>query len=203
MCAASAAKPETAPFPWRAMLILIAVNLTEPIVMAVLFPMAPFMVAEWVPHDSVGTWAGLLTSAFNLASVPAGIFWGRISDRVGRRPAMLWMLFGSALSMIVFGTAGSLAHAMVARLLGGLFSGIGGLVAATIRELTTESQRSFAVSSTAWAFGVGFCIGPMMGGFLIRPVASPEPQPGPPRDPDPNPDDPDSDPDPTRSRMCA
>ena len=90
------------PFPWRVIFILLACNLTEPIVMAVLFPMAPFMVGDWVARDEVGTWAGALTSAYNLASVPSGIFWGRLSDRWGRRPCMGMLLMGSASSIIIF-----------------------------------------------------------------------------------------------------
>ena len=129
-------------FPWPAIFILLGCNLTEPIVMAVLFPMAPFMVGDWVGQDEVGTWAGMLTSAYNLASVPAGIFWGRLSDRWGRRPCMICLLAGSAFSIIVFGCAGSLRHAMLARCLGGVFSGMGGLVTAGMRDLTTEEQVS-------------------------------------------------------------
>eukprot|EP00966_Prymnesium_polylepis_P225599 5218981-Prymnesium_polylepis.1 len=116
-----------AKFPWPAIFILLACNLTEPIVMAVLFPIAPFMVGDWVPQDDIGTWAGLLTSVFNLASVPAGIYWGRLSDRVGRRPCMTVLLCGSAVSIILFGLSRSLVQATLARCLGGLFSGMGGL----------------------------------------------------------------------------
>ena len=161
---------QSPPFPWRAIAILLACNLTEPIVMAVLFPMAPFMVGDWVARDEVGTWAGMLTSAYNFASVPAGIFWGRQSDRWGRRPCMVILLGGSAFSIIVFGCSGSLLHAMLARCLGGLFSGMGGLVTAGMRDLTTVEQRSTAVASISWAYGVGFAIGPLLGGMLVRPA---------------------------------
>ena len=162
--------PSAPPFPWRAIFILLACNLTEPIVMAVLFPMAPFMVSDWVGKDDVGTWAGMLSSVYNLFSVPAGIFWGRLSDRWGRRPCMVCLLCGSAISIIVFGFSRSLTHAMLARSLGGLFSGIGGLVTAGMRDLTTEEQRSTAVASISWAYGVGFAIGPLLGGMLVRPA---------------------------------
>ena len=157
-------------FPWRAIAILLSCNLTEPIVMAVLFPMAPFMVGDWVARDEVGTWAGMLTSAYNFASVPSGVFWGRLSDRWGRRPCMVILLGGSAFSIIVFGCSGSLLHAMLARCLGGLFSGMGGLVTAGMRDLTTVEQRSTAVASISWAYGVGFAIGPLLGGMLVRPA---------------------------------
>ena len=84
------------PMPWFGVFILISCNLVEPIVMAMLFPIAPYMVADWVAADEVGTWAGLLTSAYNAASIPAAIFWGRLSDRMGRRPIMLILLCGAA-----------------------------------------------------------------------------------------------------------
>ena len=89
------------PFPRKAVFILLMCNLTEPIVMAVLFPMAPFMVAGWVPLDEVGSWAGLLTSMYNIASIPASVFWGRLSDRVGRKRCMVALLVGSAVFILV------------------------------------------------------------------------------------------------------
>lgn len=198
--AASSNKASEPRFPYKEVLILLGVNLTEPIVMAVLFPsmhahvvspwpaslhiisdmafscvctlaVAPFMVSEWVPQDEVGTWAGMLSSVYNLASIPAAVFWGRLSDTKGRVPVMIAILVGSAVSMVVFGFAGSLTHAVLARVLGGLFSGVGALVTASLREVTkTDAHRSKAMSSISFAYGVGFSIGPMLGGILIRPT---------------------------------
>ena len=170
MCRKDATANVEPPFPWFSVVILLACNLTEPIVMAVLFPMAPFMVAEWVEADEVGTWAGLLASSFNLASIPAGVFWGQLSDRIGRLPCMVAVLCGSAVSIVVFGLSTSLSHAMGARVLGGVFSGIGGLVNAGMRDITTESQRSAAMASVSYAYAVGFAIGPMLGGMLNHPA---------------------------------
>ena len=140
--------------------------------MAVLFPMAPFMVSEWVEVDQVGTWSGMLASAYNLTSILAGVFWGRLSDRVGRVPCIVGVIIGTAASIVLFGLSRSLVHALLARCLGGLFSGMGGLVTAGMRDLTTESQRSTAMASISFAYGVGFSIGPMLGGFLQRPADS-------------------------------
>ena len=163
---------EKAQMPWRSIAILITCNLCEPIVMAVLFPMAPYFVADQVPADEVGTWAGLLTSAYNAASIPASVFWGRLSDRVGRKPIIVVLLCGTCVSMIAFGFSATLAQALVARCLGGLFSGVGGLVMASIRDVTTPAQRSVAVSFIAWAYGAGFVVGPMIGASLSRPAQS-------------------------------
>ena len=190
-------RPEEDRFPWRGVAILLTCNLAEPIVMAMVFPVAPYMVSDWVPTDEVGSWAGLLTSAYNLCSsmrpaaslrvshsscshravstlallaVPANVFWGRLSDRVGRRPCMWVILCGSAVSTIVFGFSTTLEHALLARCMGGLFSGIGGVVMAGLRDITTVNQRTVAVASIAWAYGVGFFLGPVIGGMLSRPA---------------------------------
>ena len=158
------------PFPWKGVLILLGVQLTEPIVMAMIFPMAPFMVREWVEVDAVGVWAGALTSAYNLASIPASVFWGRLSDTRGRKPIMIILLIGTAASTILFGLSRSLTHAILARSIGGLFSGIAGVVIASLRDITTEAQRATAVASISWSYGVGFCVGPLLGGMLINPT---------------------------------
>ena len=161
---------ESPAFPYLSIFLLLMTNLVEPIVMAILFPMAPFMVADWVSADEVGSWAGLLTSAYNIASIPASIFWGRLSDRAGRKPCMATLLVGSAVCIVGFGLSSSLAQAMFWRCLGGLFSGMSGLVLASMRDITTDSQRDKAVSSISFAYGIGFAIGPMIGGGLSHPA---------------------------------
>ena len=171
MCSKDAvASPKATPFPYKAVFILVACQLIEPITIAVLFPIAPFMVADWVPIDEVGSWAGLLTSAFNLAAIPAGVFWGRLSDKVGRKPCIVALEIGSALCLIAVGLSSSLTHALAARFAGGLFGGIGGIVMASIREVAGPEHRSRAVASVSFAYGVGFAIGPLIGGGLSRPA---------------------------------
>ena len=155
------------PFPHLAVFILLACNLTEPIVMAVLFPIAPVMVASWVPEDEVGSWVGLLTSMFQITGVPGSLFWGWLSDKIGRRPCILCILVGSALSLTAFGASTSLETAMLWRLVGGCFSGIGGVVLAAMRDLTQHSDdhRTRAVSAISFAYGFGYAVGPLIGGL--------------------------------------
>jgi MFS family permease len=121
------------PFPWRAVLILLVCCITEPIVIAVLFPIAPFMVGEWVETDEVGMWAGLLASSYNVGSIGGSIFWGRLSDNKGRLPCIIGVQVGTALLLLLFGLSTSLSYALVMRFIGGLFSGMSGLVTAGIR----------------------------------------------------------------------
>jgi hypothetical protein len=71
----------------------------------------------------VAIYAGMVTSSFALAEFSASVFWGRLSDRVGRKPILLTGLAGTGISMLVFGFARNLPVALMARALGGILNG--------------------------------------------------------------------------------
>lgn len=74
-------------------------------------------------ESEISIYAGLLTSAFTIAEFLAGIAWGKISDKIGRKPVILIGLAGTALSMMMFGLAPNFPVALLARALGGLLNG--------------------------------------------------------------------------------
>ena len=77
-------------------------------------------------HESeISVYAGMVTSAFAFAEFSSGVAWGRMSDKIGRKPVLLTGLAGTALSMLLFGFAPSLPVALLARALGGLLNGYG------------------------------------------------------------------------------
>lgn len=91
-----------------------------------IFPYAYFMVQDFkVGKDQaeIAMYTGMVTSAFAFMECVSGIFWGRLSDRVGRKRVLLGGLFGTGLSMLLFGFAHSLPMALVSRALGGLLNG--------------------------------------------------------------------------------
>lgn len=71
----------------------------------------------------ISVYAGMVTSAFTLAEFSTGVVWGKLSDRVGRKPVLITGLAGTGLSMMIFGFAPSLPVALLARALGGLLNG--------------------------------------------------------------------------------
>lgn len=91
-----------------------------------IFPYVYYMVLSFDlttdPHR-VAIYVGMITSAFAFAEFSSGVIWGRISDRVGRKPVLLAGLAGTALSMVLFGFATNLPMALLARALGGLLNG--------------------------------------------------------------------------------
>ena len=74
-------------------------------------------------EKQISIYAGMVTSAFAIAEFLASMFWGWLSDRIGRKPVLLTGLAGTGLSMLVFGFAKSLPVALLVRTLGGLLNG--------------------------------------------------------------------------------
>lgn len=91
-----------------------------------IFPYVYFMIKDFgvTQHESeISVYAGMVTSAFAFAEFSSGVAWGRLSDRIGRKPVLLTGLAGTALSMLIFGFAPNLPVALLARALGGLLNG--------------------------------------------------------------------------------
>lgn len=111
-----------------------------------IFPYIYYMIQDFnITDDSnkISVYAGMVTSAFTLAEFSTGVLWGRLSDKIGRKPVLLFGLLGTALSVLVFGFAPSLPVALFARALGGLLNGNIGVLQTTVAELVTvkEHQR--------------------------------------------------------------
>ncbi|PYI23874.1 MFS general substrate transporter [Aspergillus violaceofuscus CBS 115571] len=138
-----------------------------------IFPYVYQMVESFHVTDNdrkIALYAGMITSSFTFAEFSAGMFWGRMSDKIGRKPVLVMGLIGTAISMIVFGFAPNLATAMVARALGGLLNGNIGVLQTTVAEIVTVKEhqpRAYSIMPFVWC--LGSIIGPAMGGALAQP----------------------------------
>ena len=104
-------------------------------------------------------------SAMQFLFAPA---WGRVSDRLGRRPVLLVGLFGSAASYLLCGLAGSVATLLAARALGGFMGANVGVAQACVADVTPAEGRAKAMGMIGAAFGLGFILGPAVGGGLAE-----------------------------------
>lgn len=101
-------------------------RICEPIAFMSIFPYVYYMIKSFkiTSNDrDIAVYAGMVTSAFALAEFSTSVLWGRLSDRVGRKPILLMGLAGTGISMLVFGFATSLPVALFGRALGGLLNG--------------------------------------------------------------------------------
>lgn len=123
--------------------------------------------------DQIALYAGMITSSFTFAEFCAGMFWGRMSDKIGRKPVLIMGLIGTAISMIVFGFSPNLPIAMIARALGGLLNGNIGVLQTTVAEIVKVKEhqpRAYSIMPFVWC--LGSIIGPAMGGALAQPCLS-------------------------------
>lgn len=99
-------------------------RICEPIAFMSIFPYIYYMVRDFgVNEKDISFYAGMVTSAFTFAEFSTGMLWGRLSDKIGRKPVLLTGLAGTALSVLVFGFAPNIWVALIARALGGLLNG--------------------------------------------------------------------------------
>jgi MFS family permease len=149
------------------------VRICEPIAFMSIFPYVYHMVESFHVTDNdrqIALYAGMITSSFTFAEFSAGMFWGRMSDRIGRKPVLIMGLVGTAISMVAFGFAPNLATAMIARALGGMLNGNIGVLQTTVAEIVTKKEhqpRAYSIMPFVWC--LGSIIGPAMGGALAQP----------------------------------
>src|SRR5271166_5326452 len=137
----------------------------------------PFLAKE--AHDAFGVSefvATLLGSIYSLMQFFFVPIWGRVSDRVGRRPVLLWSIAGTALTMGGLGVGLAWGHSVLwlfaARIFGGIATANLGTASAYIADVTPPSERARGMGLIGVAFGLGFILGPGIGGSLAKiPVA--------------------------------
>ena len=130
----------------------------------IIIPLQPFYVEA---AGGTGLEVGLLFASYSLAQFLFVPIWGRLSDRVGRRPVILLTLVGTGLSFLLFAAAGSsLWLLFVARSLSGICGANIASAQAYIADITAPEERARGMGLIGAAFGLGFIMGPAIGGGL-------------------------------------
>jgi multidrug resistance protein len=131
----------------------------------IVIPLLPFYAERF---GATAFTVGMLATSFSLMQFIFAPLWGRLSDRVGRRPIILIGLLGSSLAYLAFGLASTLTALFAAR----VFAGIAGAniptAQAVMADLTDPENRAKGMGLFGAAFGLGFIFGPAIGGFLSR-----------------------------------
>ncbi len=147
----------------------------------IILPLLPRIAEAYVkvvfpnPAWLVGLIVGILMSLFSLMQFVFAPIWGRVSDRIGRRPILLIGLFGSVVFYSLFGYAASLPHqnaaaattAMLVFFIARIGAGVAGATISTaqavIADCTPPEKRKHGMALIGAAFGIGFTFGPMIG----------------------------------------
>jgi len=111
---------------------------------------------------------GILGSLYAILQFFFAPIWGGLSDKYGRRPILLLTTLGVFASYILWGLAGSFIQLVAARFIGGCMSGNISVATAAVADVTTKANRSKGMGMVGAAFGLGFIIGPAIGGYFSQ-----------------------------------
>ncbi|MBW0464635.1 hypothetical protein O181_004350 [Austropuccinia psidii MF-1] len=151
------------------LLVICFIRLCEPISFTTIAPMVPFMIAQFKPSLSekqIGFYSGALDSTFSLCQFLTIIVWGKISDRIGRKPVLIIGLIGVCLSTIGFGFSKGVQGMLINRAIGGLLNGNIAVIKSAIGEIATSENQALAFSF----IHISFSVGSVLGGYLSQPA---------------------------------
>ncbi|KAJ4385929.1 hypothetical protein N0V85_007969 [Neurospora sp. IMI 360204] len=162
------------PLPWKQLGLLALLSLAEQTALNSIGPYLPTMVAsfEEIPDGDEGLYVGLLASAFALAQLVTNLFWGYLSDRIGRKPVML---VGTLLLMgcfMFFGLCKTYVQLILVHIAMGLLNGNAAVVPTALGEVTDRTNQSRAFTWLPIIYSLGSITGPALGGLLVGTVGA-------------------------------
>ncbi len=145
------------------MSILFLIVFIDLVGFGLVIPLLPFYAVRFGAAAPEVTW---LLATYSLMQLLAAPFWGRLSDRVGRRPVLIASMTAAALAYLWLGAATKLWMLFGARALAGACAGNIAAAQAYIADITKPEDRAHGMGMIGAAFGLGFILGPALGGFL-------------------------------------
>lgn len=152
----------------NALLFIFITVLINMIGFGVIMPVMPDLIMEVTEEGraEAARWGGLLTMAYALMQFVMMPVIGSLSDRFGRRPIILCSLCAYSLDFLLMALAPSLAALLIARILAGAFSATFSTANAYIADISPPEKRAANFGLMGAAFGLGFIIGPALGGLV-------------------------------------
>ncbi|MYM25858.1 MFS transporter [Duganella sp. FT135W] len=130
-------------------------------------PVLPVLVGEFTgTRENQAYWYGVMSAVFGLMQFLFMPMLGAISDRVGRRPVLLYSMAGMAINFFTTAWAPNLACLFIGRVIGGMSSASMSVASAYASDISTPENRAKSFGKVGAAFGLGFICGPMLGGLL-------------------------------------
>lgn len=163
----SPAEPKPSAGAAPALISVIFINMLG---FGIVVPLLPFYAKSF---DAPAWQIALIFSAYSLGAFFGEPFWGRLSDRIGRKPILIWTITGNCLCYLTLAFAPNVYVAFLIRLAGGLASGNGSVIQGYIADVTPPEQRARRMAWMGAAWNFGLIIGPSVGGLFAHPDAGP------------------------------
>jgi len=151
--------------PLRQLWVLMTTAFIDQIGFLMIAPLMPFYAKQLGARPGM---IGALVASFSLAQLLSAPFWGRFSDRYGRRPMLLIGLFGSAVAFVLFAVANNIWLLFASRLVQGAGGGTTGVAQAYISDSLPPEERAKGLGWLSAATNLGVMIGPALGSSLTH-----------------------------------
>jgi DHA1 family tetracycline resistance protein-like MFS transporter len=133
--------------------------------LTIVIPVLPFIISKYVPNNQIALWVGIIISIYALCQFFAAPVLGAISDRIGRKPILIFCLGGSAIGYFIFGIGGALWVLILGRVIDGLTGGDISSMFAYVADITEPKDRGKSFGLLGAAAGFGGLAGPAIGGL--------------------------------------
>ncbi len=154
------------PAPGNLNFVLICVFI-DMLGIGLIVPVLPLLVGEFTgSRDDQSYWFGIMSASFGLMQFIFMPMLGAFSDRVGRRPVLLYSMAGMCINFLTTAWAPNLACLFIGRIIGGMSSASMSVASAYASDISTPNNRAKSFGKVGAAFGLGFICGPMLGGLL-------------------------------------
>jgi len=150
----------------RSIFTIISVVALDAIGIGLIFPILPSLLEQLTGSGEVSTTYGIILAAYAAMQFVFSPILGMLSDRFGRRPVMIVSLAGATIDYLIMAFTPVLWVLVVGRIIAGITSANMSVAGAYIADITDEKDRAQRFSWMSAAFGVGFIVGPILGGFL-------------------------------------
>lgn len=150
----------------KALIVILAAVLLDAVGIGLIFPILPALLREVGHTDDISIILGVMLALYSACQFLFSPILGVLSDRFGRRPVLLVSLAGAAIDYLVMALAPHLWLLVLGRAIAGVTSANMAVATAYITDISTEDERARRFGLFHAMFGIGFIIGPVLGGIL-------------------------------------
>ncbi|QIW99301.1 hypothetical protein AMS68_004819 [Peltaster fructicola] len=163
---------EDKPMPYTQIILLCFASIIEPVSYFAIFPIVSDMLkyTGGLLEEDLPVYSGIIEALFSVVQMAVMITYGKLADRIGRKPILVFSLFGIAGASALFGLSQNLWQMILLRAFTGLFAGSSVTIRAMLSELSTKKTQARAFSWYMFSRNMGIFVGPLIGGSLANPA---------------------------------